>query len=186
MKRNIRFVLLVIFVLIFLSACSKAGKNEVILIDETTGEEIVVAKEEVEAKEQELGDYSAHLGTTFESSMSLQDQFAHGLDDLFTKESSASQFAKILKEHIIESSREVLDTGEKYNFPVDYYEMNQMVVANLNNQHQLFLDAVNEATAVAEMEGRELNIVRLRERLAGIKQEYLAIVNIWKNGGKVN
>lgn len=173
--------------ILILSACSNAGKNETVIIDEETGEEIVVTQEEIEQREKEIKAYSEHLSNTFDTSMELQDTFARALDNLFTKESSPNQFANILKQQIIEKSREVLDVAEKYNFPVEYFELNQMVVANLNNQHQLFLDAVNEAVIAAETGGDiEMNIVDLRERLALLKQEYLSIVNTWKNGGKTS
>lgn len=173
-------------ILILLVGCKSAGDNEVVIIDAETGEEIIMKQEELEAKEQELIDYSQHLSEVFEKSLSLQNTFAHALDDMFTKEASASQFATIIKDHIIDESREILDKGENYNFPTDYFEMNQMVVENLNHQHQLFLDAVDEATIAALTEEQQIDIVQLRERLANIKQDYLAIVNAWKNGGKVD
>lgn len=169
-----------------LSACGKADDNKTVVIDEETGEEIVVDKDDVENQEKEKALYSEHLSNTFTTSISLQDTFAHSLDDLFKKDLSANQFAKILKEDIIDQSREAVDNAEKYNFPTDFYEMNKMVVTNLNNQHQLFLDAVNEATMIAESDGEKLDIVTLRSRLAELKQEYLSIVNTWKNGGTVD
>ncbi|MFD1608818.1 hypothetical protein [Oceanobacillus luteolus] len=183
MKNKKRLVVVLGVSALLLFGCSSAGKNEVVIIDEETGEEIVVQQEELDAKEKEIQDYSQHLSETFTASMSLQDTFAHALDDMFTKESSASQFAKILRDQVINESRDVLDKGEKYNFPGDYFELNQMVVTNLNNQHQLFLDAVNEATTASQTEDREVDIVKLREQLANLKQEYLTIVNTWKNGG---
>lgn len=170
---------------LLLSACSNADENTVVVVDEDTGEEKVVAKEIVEQQQKEATAYSEHLTKTFNTSIGLHDTFAHALDQLFTKESSPGQFANILKQDVIDSSREVLDEAEKYNFPTEYFEMNQMVVTNLNNQHQLFLDAVNEAIGVSETENAKMDIVGLRERLATVKQEYLAIVNTWKNGGEV-
>lgn len=183
-KKKFSFFCLILTTILLLSACGEADEERVI-IDEATGEEIVISAKELEEKEQELVAYSEHLSSTFNTSMELQDVLAHSLDELFMKELSAGQFANILKTDVINQSREILDAGEKYNFPSDYFDMNQMVVSHLNNQHQLYLDAVNEATNVTEMEGKQLNIHNLRSRLAELKQEYLTIVNTWKNGGKV-
>lgn len=185
MKKKYVLSAIVSFSVLLVTGCGSAGENEVVIIDEETGEEIVVQQEELDQKEQELKDYSEHLSEVFSTSNSLHNKFAHALDDMFTQESSVSQFAKIIREQIINESREILDSGEDYNFPTDYFEMNQMVVTNLNNQHQLFLDAVNEATTAAQMDDPQIDIVKLRERLATVKQEYLTIVNTWKNGGEV-
>ncbi|GLO68361.1 MULTISPECIES: hypothetical protein [Oceanobacillus] len=184
MNWKYRLLVSILFSFFLITACSSAEET-VIVVDEETGEEIEVSKELVDKQDQEKNSYSEHLTNTFDTSIGLHDSFAHALDDMFTKESSEGQFAKILKDNVIEQSREVLDAAEKYNFPSEFFEMNQLVVQNLNNQHQLFLDAVNEATISSESENKEIDIVKLRERLATIKQDYLTIVNTWKNGGKV-
>lgn len=184
MRKKKYLIAVTLFFIVFLAAC-KSVDDEIVIIDDETGEEVTISREEFEEKENEIQEYSDHLSSIFNESITLHDKFAHALDAMFTKESSPAQFAKILKMEVIDSSREILDQAEKYNFPVDYYEMNQLVVMNLNNQHQLFLDAVNEAVVVSETEGSELDIVSLRERLTEVKQDYLTIVNTWKNGGVV-
>lgn len=132
MKKIVTTPVLSSIIAILLSACGSAGSN--------AGSE---REDEIEVNEIQL--YSEHLGHIFTTSTKLQTTFSTSLDGLYTGTTSESQFAKIITDSIIETSRDLVKTAESYNFAPEYFEINQSVVTTINMQIQLFLDAVSTA-----------------------------------------
>lgn len=159
----------VLSISLLLSACS-SEKNE-------NGAKAASGsdKGKQEQVQVEVEEFGLSLQTTIEGSNTLLDSFNKNLDGLFTAEVSNQQFANVLKGVVDESNKLVADM-EKVYVNGTLYEFRQTVVAYLNRQHELFLNAVDMANQ------EKMNKEFLRTEYLAVKQEQAGIVNNWLNG----
>ncbi|MCM3443285.1 MULTISPECIES: hypothetical protein [Metabacillus] len=97
-----------------------------------------------EATIKEFEKYSGKFEETLKQSNDLLRTFNRSLDGLYTGDNSDKQFAEIMKKNI-ESSRELIATVEEYEVSSAVTKYNQSLITYLNQQHQLFLEAVDMA-----------------------------------------
>ncbi|PMC36323.1 hypothetical protein CJ195_16095 [Bacillus sp. UMB0899] len=91
-----------------------------------------------------IREFAKKFDETINQSNKLLGTFNKALDGLYTNDNSTSQFAQIMKKNINES-RELVATLEGYEAVVIVAPYKQSLVSYLNQQHQLFLDAVDMA-----------------------------------------
>ncbi len=104
----------------------------------------------------------------------LSDSAAKVLGGLYTGDNSESQFAKIIRDNLIEDSRELVNSANSYGVDPIFFNINQQVTAHISNQHQLFLDAL-EMVNTEKLKKKELNQTYIK-----LKEMELIILNEWK------
>ncbi|MFC0273633.1 hypothetical protein ACFFIX_19765 [Metabacillus herbersteinensis] len=114
------------------------------------------------------------LQNSIKESNVLLSQFNKSLDGFYTGNTSNSQFATVVS-GIVNDSHELVSSVEKEDVDPTVFELQQKLVAHLNQQHGLFLNAVDMANQ------EKVNKDTLRNTYLEIKQEQAAIMNGWNN-----
>ncbi|MUK90168.1 hypothetical protein GMD78_17485 [Ornithinibacillus sp. L9] len=123
---------------------------------------------------EEVQEYDSYLQEALQTANSLMSTYNNSLDGLYTGDTSNGQFAKVLKDNVIESSRELVKLVEPYDVNPNFFEINQSLSNLINKQHQLFLDSVDMANQ------DKVNKDNLKKQVSSIKDEQAIIINNWK------
>jgi hypothetical protein len=158
MKKLLTLILLLTSVCLISACSSKENNKEVVTKD----------------NQSYIQEYDAKLQEFIKQSNNLLSTFNKSLDGLYTQEYSLEQFASIMKKSI-EDSNELISKIENYEVHPDIFDFHQQFIVHVNEQHQLFLDAVEMANT------DQMDKDRLRADFLEIKQNQASLVNSWKS-----
>ncbi|KAA6446986.1 hypothetical protein [Bacillus swezeyi] len=154
MKFKVSFML-ILSMLLLLTACSSNPSSD-----------------EANSRPKYLDDYDVHFKNTINKSTKLFSSFNQALDDFYTKKISTEQFKHTITKTIEDSTAFIQET-ESIKTDDALFEMHQHVLVFLNNQHQLFLDAVEMANE------KDIDKKGLRDTYLSLKEEQVQLSSTW-------
>lgn len=140
-----------VFLLLILSACGEAPKGQ-------------------EIEPEAISKYQTKIKNAVDISNNLLATYNKGLDQLYTNSISNEQFGDLMNSNI-ETSNEMVRGIDEYTPDPMFFEIHQSVITHLNNQHQMFLDAVEMANQ------EDIAKEQLREKYLEIKTEQKQLIN---------
>jgi len=120
-------------------------------------------------------DYDIRFGNALDEANQLLRNFSNSVDALYTTQQSNEQFAQAMRENIKKSS-ELVMALESHVAHANIFPFHQEVIGYFNNQHQLFLNAIEMANT------DRINKDNLRSEYIRLKQEQAELINSWNNG----
>lgn len=147
------FIGFLVLIMFLLSACGGAPKEE-----------------EGGAAPKAKTEYQNKIKGAIDNSNKLLAVYNKSVDQLYTEELSNEEFGNMMRNNIEKSNEMVRSIDEMTPDPA-FFEIHQAFITFMNNQHQMFLDAVEAANE------DEIKKNDLRKEYLSIKTEQQKIIN---------
>ncbi|MBF0706587.1 hypothetical protein IQ283_08185 (plasmid) [Alkalihalobacillus hwajinpoensis] len=127
-------------------------------------------QEEEGAAPEAKTEYQNKVKGAIDNSNKLLAVYNKSVDQLYTEELSNEEFGNMMRTNIEKSNEMVRSIDEMTPDPT-FFEIHQAVITLMNNQHQMFLDAVEMANE------DKIEKDNLRKEYLSIKTEQQKIIN---------
>lgn len=127
-------------------------------------------QEEEGAAPEAKTEYQNKVKGAIDNSNKLLAVYNKSVDQLYTEELSNEEFGNMMRTNIEKSNEMVRSIDEMTPDPA-FFEIHQAVITLMNNQHQMFLDAVEMANE------DKIEKDNLRKEYLSIKTEQQKIIN---------